>query len=295
MGEGFAGKRGGWMNHGGGPDGEKQVALAADAEGEFRFHLGHRLLEPDDIRTQQAAAARAFGRDIGSVGPFGDDGIFGETFGALNIAVEFDDVAAAGALVEAVHVLGNEGKAGQALFHFDEREVGGIGPGGGDEFAAPVIPFPDEAGVFEESAGSGELLGLESRPQAGLGVAKRGDAALRRNAGAGQDHDGFCAGKAFDELQRKGHGVKIDVILVLGGGINKTGGAVHKKAAAQVLSSSFFPTSRTSFQLKIVCAAMGFAVPMRRHDRLTGIKRREPAEKFQKNANIFEDAGLSPI
>ena len=107
MGEGFAGKRGGGMHHRGGADGEKQVALAAGAEGELRFNFGHRFLEPYDIGPQQSAATRAFRRDIGGLRPFGDDRVLGKTFGALNIAVEFDDIAAAGALVKAIDVLGD--------------------------------------------------------------------------------------------------------------------------------------------------------------------------------------------
>jgi len=98
-----------------------------------------------------------------------------------------------------------EGKAGNAFFHLGEGEVGGIGQGGGDEFAPPVIPFPDEAGIVEKGAGRGEFLGFEPGPQAGLGIAKGGNAAFRRNAGAGEDRDGFCREKAFDELRGKGH------------------------------------------------------------------------------------------
>jgi hypothetical protein len=74
------------------------------------------------------------------------------------------------------------------------------------------------------------------------------------------------------------------------------GDGLNKKAAAQVLSSSVFPTSRTSFQLKIVCMVPDFAVQIRRHDRAyTRLKRHEPAEKFQKSVIIFDDTGLSPF
>lgn len=114
--------------------------------------------------------------------------------------MEFDDVAAAGALVEAVHVLGDERELREEFFHFDQSEVGGIWFGIGDEFAPPFVPFPDEAGISPEGARRGEVFGAIFGPKAGLGIAKSGDAAFGGDARASENNDTFGGGEALEQI-----------------------------------------------------------------------------------------------
>ncbi len=83
----------------------------------------------------------------------------------------------------AVHVLGDDHHRRGSL-QAGEGPVGGIGFGGGDEAAAPVVPTPDEFGIAGEGAGRGEILGSVPAPQAVLFAPEGGDAAGRGNSGS---------------------------------------------------------------------------------------------------------------
>src|SRR5271157_1092722 len=84
--------------------------------------------------------------------------------------------------------------------------VGRVGLGIGDKLPPPLIPFPNEAGVASEGARSGQFFGTVFCPQAGLGIAKRGDAAFRGYAGACEHGHAFGSGKALDQFSRNRHG-----------------------------------------------------------------------------------------
>jgi hypothetical protein len=61
-----------------------------------------------------------------------DDTAVFETFGAGDIAVEFDWVGAARCPMKTVNVLGDEGQVGDLLFELGQGHVSGIWPGVGD-------------------------------------------------------------------------------------------------------------------------------------------------------------------
>ena len=188
-----------------GADREENVTSPAGTRGLRQFRRRHRFLKPDDIGAQQSAAVRAPRRDRAGIGPRVNNFVFLEAFCAREVAVKFDDPPAASAVVQAVHVLGDESKLRKKPFHFHERPVGGIGLRGGEEFAAPFIPLPDEARVTTERARRGEVFGLVSCPQASLRVAERRHAAFGRNARAGEHSDTIGGGEFLDQQRRNFH------------------------------------------------------------------------------------------
>ena len=78
--------------------------------------------------------------------------------------------------METIHVLGDDHHRSDG-FQAGESLVGGVGFGGGDEAAAPVVPTPDQFGIACESTGRGEILGSVPTPQAVLFAPEGGDAA----------------------------------------------------------------------------------------------------------------------
>jgi hypothetical protein len=126
---------------------------------------------------------RQLGQRRAAVGPIG---VAGSAAHPPDIAVQLEDLAAAGAVVKAIHVLRDQGEAGFPPFELDQRAMGGIGGGLGDELTPPVVPFPNQPRVFGESFGRGEILRPVAFPKA-AGVAKGGDATFGRNARAGKN------------------------------------------------------------------------------------------------------------
>src|SRR5436190_445354 len=138
------------MHEGRGANGEKQVARTAH---------GERAL--DGVGWQSSAAAWTPRWHIAAFLPFVDDLVLCKTFCATDIAVKFDNIATAGALVEAVHVLGDQSEAWQTAFEFHQRVVTGVGQDFGDQLAPPGIPFPDEFWVALKRFRRGQVLGSE--------------------------------------------------------------------------------------------------------------------------------------
>ena len=97
-----------------------------------------------------------------------------------DVAVQLDDVAATGPLVQAIYILGDQSKLRQPLFEFSQSQVAGIGFCLGDQLPAPFVPLPHQAWIALKGRGRGQLLGVVLGPQAGLGFPKGGDAAFDR-------------------------------------------------------------------------------------------------------------------
>jgi len=113
----------------------------------------------------------------------------------------------AGSLVQPVDVLAYEVEGGEPPLQLRERLMASVGFGKLHKFATPLVPFPDESGVAGESLGGRELLGIESLPEAGLGLSERRDAALRGGARARERGDALDAAQCVQEIRRKlGHG-----------------------------------------------------------------------------------------
>ena len=93
------------------------------------------------------------------------------------IAVEFDDVAAAGFLVEIVHILGDDGSKPSHFFQFRQGVVAGVGSSfDNDVFQFPE-EFPDLGGVAEEGLNMGVFHGIVAGPEA-VGAPEAGNAAF---------------------------------------------------------------------------------------------------------------------
>ena len=120
--------------------------------------------------------------------------------------MQLDDVPASGALMQTVHVLRNEMEPQKEAFHFHQGEVRRVWFGTGDKLPPPPIPLPNEAGIALEGARSGQFFGTVFCPQAGLGIAKRGDAAFRGYASPCEHGHAFGSGKALDQFSRNRHG-----------------------------------------------------------------------------------------
>ena len=106
-----------------------------------------------------------------------------------------DDPRRAGALVQVVDVLRDEGEPAaplrEACFERGEREMGRVRPGGDEVAAARVVEGEHRFGVAGEGLGGRELHGIELRPDpAARFVAESPEPALGRNPGAGEDEDG---------------------------------------------------------------------------------------------------------
>ena len=102
------------------------------------------------------------------------------------LAVQMENVLGTGTLVEIVDVLGDQGEVGDALCQGGEGVMSGVRRGAQDLHAAPLVPPPDQCGVVSVRGGGCELGGVELLPESRLFVPERRDAALRRDAGAGE-------------------------------------------------------------------------------------------------------------
>ncbi len=96
----------------------------------------------------------------------------------------------------AVDVLGDDGHRCRGL-EPGQGNVGGVGLGGCDEAASPVVPTPDQFGIAGESRRGGQFLGPVPAPQAVLFTAEGGNTAGRGNTGSRQHRDPGFPGKAF--------------------------------------------------------------------------------------------------
>src|SRR5881398_1412275 len=97
-----------------GADGQKHVARLAGGDGAVDGIRRQHFTEPDDVRSQASAAAGTKRRRFISLLPGWHHLILLETFHAGDVPVEFDHVAAAGALMQAIDVLRDERKTSMA-------------------------------------------------------------------------------------------------------------------------------------------------------------------------------------
>ena len=102
--------------------------------------------------------------------------------------MELDDVAGAGALMEAVDVLRHHADPGEHAPQLGDRDVPRVGRGRRRRAEAVLVPDPDELGLAHVRFVGGELHRVVLRPEAGLGLAEGGDARLLAHTGA-REHD----------------------------------------------------------------------------------------------------------
>jgi len=69
---------------------------------------------------------------------------------ALNVAVQFKHILISRHAMQAIHVLGDDGKSWDMLFDHSQSLMSAVGARGFDSFTPPGIPVPDQFGVFVE-------------------------------------------------------------------------------------------------------------------------------------------------
>src|SRR4051812_4334857 len=164
--EGGVGERGRGLDEARGPDDEHQVAGVDGSEGAADQGGRQGFPEPDDVGPQQAAAGAARRKGAGPGLAVFPEFPAGEAAGPPEAAVDFEQVAGSREGMEAVDVLGDQGQSGTARLEGGERRVAGVGARLRDESPAPVVPFPDEAGIAFEGLRRGEVLRPEVPPEA---------------------------------------------------------------------------------------------------------------------------------
>ena len=120
--------------------------------------------------------------------------------------MQLENLAAAGQVVQAIHILRDQGETRLALFNLDQRAVRGVWLRFGDGLTARIVPLPNQARVASEGFGRGQIFGFVALPKA-ASAAKSGDAALGGNACARQNDNRSGLGQPFAGLKegRIGH------------------------------------------------------------------------------------------
>jgi len=124
-----------------------------------------RLAEPHNVRTEQAAADVAPGRETGE-----RDAAVLSKITALraaetpDAAVELNDLLASSGLVEPVHILCNDCEVPEHFLNFHQGPVSGIGLASCDKLPTPGVPLPDQGWIPSESFRRGQLLGVVVAP-----------------------------------------------------------------------------------------------------------------------------------
>lgn len=96
--------------------------------------------------------------------------------------------------------------------------MAGIGLRAQHRGATPFVPAPDERGIALEGVRGCELGAVITFPETGLFVAEGGDAALRGNAGAGEDGDAGRGAQGVCDLGESIAGMRAhsDIWILLG-------------------------------------------------------------------------------
>jgi len=174
---------------------QHQVGGVAEVVSPFQRHGGQHLLEPDDIGPHPGAAVRASWRAVlaiprqrGHVDQRRIALAVGEALVAPDIAMQRNDITAAGGGVQPVDILRDDDQLGQHGLDLRNGAMRRVGARLGQQLAPVFVPIPDQLGIAAEGARRGKLLRVELGPQAVQRIPKGGDAALLRDARPGQ-HD----------------------------------------------------------------------------------------------------------
>ena len=147
----------------GGPDkrgGAYRKEQVTAAHGRCRFvhcRFRDRLAEPHHTGTKHATTTwtdRHFERHICII----NKAAFDETTIREKIAVEFDDVAAACTLMQAVDILRNDGQGRYQTGKPDERMVARIRFDACNDIVPPAVPAPDQRRVALKRLRGGQLV-----------------------------------------------------------------------------------------------------------------------------------------
>ena len=80
--------------------------------------------------------------------------------------MDLQQAPAPGAIVQAIDVLRHQREVGSAALDLSQRAMAGVGLGGSDHAAPPVVPLQDELRVAGEGFRRGQVLGAVLAPQA---------------------------------------------------------------------------------------------------------------------------------
>ncbi len=105
-----------------------------------------------------------------------------------DITVQLQNAATARPVVQAVYILRNQCKVRFLALKLDQGEVGRVRLGRGNGLPAPIVPFPNQAGVAQKGLRGRQFLRLILLPKTAI-APKSGYAAFGGNAGSGQDGD----------------------------------------------------------------------------------------------------------
>ncbi|MNS98153.1 hypothetical protein D3C72_1325110 [compost metagenome] len=113
--------------------------------------------------------------------------------------MQMHHLRAARAFVQVIHVLCDDRQFRYVARQRRDGIVRGVGRGAQHLRAPPFIPTPDNIGMRAKGLWRGQGLRVEARPQPRQGVAKGGDAAFGRHAGACENHDTLRAAQRIQQ------------------------------------------------------------------------------------------------
>ncbi|HEU4533003.1 MAG TPA: phospholipase D-like domain-containing protein [Polyangiaceae bacterium] len=186
-------QQGGGEHHRRRADAHQQVALLEQLARAAHHALVERVAEPDDVGPP-VRAARAPAR-VHRHGRVGARDALAIAAHVPQAAVQPDDVARARALVQAVDVLGDHGRAGPLAQHLGHDAVAGVRLAAGDDRAAHVVKIPHFFGVALEGLLAGVVFVVVLVPHSPAAAIRR-HAALGRHAGAGEEDDALEVAEA---------------------------------------------------------------------------------------------------
>src|SRR5215212_4131929 len=200
----LVGKRGGRINETGSTDGEENVRSAHGFGSRLHSFGRQHLAEPHHVGPERSPARRTYGWRPPLFVVLYLHGLH-RAPSTVDVAVQLDHITAASPLVQAVYVLGGEGELREEPLEFRNSQVSRVRMSFRDELAPPRVPVPDEFGIAGERLRCREFLGIEARPQAGLGLSKGRNAALGGDARSGENDRLGRVTKGGDQGRRHVH------------------------------------------------------------------------------------------
>ena len=179
------------INHQRRADDDKDVGLLSQAGS--GLHIGDGLAKEHDVRSHRVAIG-VTSIDTGNqslIGQFvtrqGVDAILSTQRAHLHqLTVQVQHIAAAGTLMQVIHVLCDDAHV-KVFLQFNKPQMGGIGLGTNQLLTALVIKLVDERGIAQEALMAGHVHYRIILPQA-IGIAKGLDTALGADASTRRDH-----------------------------------------------------------------------------------------------------------
>jgi len=114
---------GGWIDFRRSADDQEYLAAPRSVLGGRECAFRQQFLEPNDVRSQERTAIRTPWNFAVSSAPFLDDRAFLRALHPGDVAVQLDELLAAGALMQSVDVLGDEQEFRDLSFQLDERAM----------------------------------------------------------------------------------------------------------------------------------------------------------------------------